>query len=346
MKTIKKTRNKGRFTRILLLAITIIGGTSFIFNDATAQEFKSKLEDKEDILDEYKAEKIDTNYTFRWNDEIENWEVYKREIDYLTNGHIFATYKQRFSEEDSAWVNHERSINDYDDNDELVETLHQKWNEKMGEWINLKIKTITYNDRGERREVLHHEWRQAVDQWISTVRYLITYNREGDESNILIQTYSAEEQEWSPHIKYSFSYKDGFGYPDETFVHQWDPYSQTWEPRGKYQMRHDGRGNKTLETHVNYNPSMDKWINSTQYDRDFKKDLLKEEIIRRWNFHTEEWVNAVRNQHEYDEDGELKETTEEQWNRDAEEWVLNNRYLYGDLEEIMSQQEKSNDTEQ
>ncbi|MFO8235929.1 MAG: hypothetical protein R6U04_11060 [Bacteroidales bacterium] len=341
MKTLHDKRDKGRLTRMLLLAIGIMAGTSFIVNQASAQDFQKKVEEKENILEDFKAEKIDTNYTFRWNEDYEKWEVYKRELEYLNNGDAFANIKQRFSDEDSVWVHHERTINEYDEEGKLVESLHQKWNEDMEDWINLKIKTITYNKRDEKSEILHHEWRQALDQWVSTVRYLITYNRKGNESNILIQTYSADDDKWQPHIRYSFSYKDGFGYPDETFVHQWDPYSQTWDPRGKYVIQYDSRGNRKLETHVNYNPSMDKWLNSSQYKRDFKKDLLKEEIIRRWNFETEEWINAVRNQHEYDEEGEIKETIEEQWDRDSSRWVINNRYIFGDLEELLTQQEES-----
>ncbi len=329
-----KSKTKRSLVRTLLLMFGIFAISVFTVNTASAQNLKDKLSKTENILENYEAENIDTSYTFKFNEELDKYEIYNRELKFFdSNNLLYAQINQRHID-DSKWENYDRTIKSFDEEGKVIENLHQKWNAKLGKWVNLKIKTMTYNDQGEKTEILYHEWRQALDRWISTVRYLISYNRNGEESSVIIKTYSPASDSWDFHLRYTFEYDHTMGKPYETFVEKYDPYTNSWENRGKYLMNYDFRGNTTNEIHVNWNQSMNQWVKSIKYERDFKKDLLQNEVLLRWDFQEKEWNNAIKSIFNYDESGELVSSTEKQWNKDSAAWIVKNKYLYSDIKDI------------
>jgi hypothetical protein len=335
MKTTNNTTEMKRsWYKTLLLAITSIAMVFALTNNTSAQTLKNNLEKADNVINPSNISSIDTNYTFKWNKDSAEYELFSREMKYFDNeDNLVAIINQRKSGEDQ-WQNYDRNIKSYNEKDYVIEDLKQKWNPQMEDWVNLQIKTISYNDFGEKSEVLYHEWRQAMDQWISTTRYLISYNLRQEENNILIQTYNPATDSWKKHLKYSFIYEDHFTSPDATLVEEWDDFAQTWKNRGKYIIQYDMHGNRVEETHVNWNQTLEEWLNAIQYKRKYSKELLKSEILQRYNYDKNKWNNAVKNEFVYDETGELIRSVEEEWNRDSSKWIIRNKYLYSDIKDL------------
>ena len=335
MKTItNKNGMKRSLHKILLLAIVSIAMNLVSTTNASAQTLQNHLLKADEIINQADINKIDTNYTFKWNKDSARYELFSREMKYYNGGdNVIAVINQRKTE-DNNWQYYDRIVKSYDETGQMIESLKQKWSNKMDEWVNLQIKTINYNDFGEKSEVLYHEWRQAVERWISTTRYLITYNLHQEENNILIQTYNPSTDSWGKHLRYTFIYENNFTKPEATLVEEWDDFSQTWKNRGKYIIDYDMYGNRVEETHVNWNKSLERWMNALQYNRKYSKELLMTEILQRFNYQTKDWNNAVKHEFSYDAQGELESSVEEEWNRDSTAWIVKNKYLYSDIKEL------------
>ena len=331
MKTIiNKTGKKRSWPNILLLAIVSIAMTLATTNNTSAQTIKNHMLKADEIINKADIHKVDTNYTFKWNKDSARYELFSRELKYFNGGNNEIAVINQRKTGDNGWQYYDRIVKSYNEKGQLIESLKQKWSNQINEWVNLQIKTISYTDFGEKSEVLYHEWRQAVERWISTTRYLITYNLRNEENNIMIQTYNPSTDSWNKHLRYSFIYENYFSKPDATLVEEWDDFSQTWKNRGKYLIDYDFYGNRVEETHVNWNLSLEQWVNALHYKRKYSKKQLMSEILQRYNYQNNKWNNAVKNEFEYDNSGDLVRSTEEEWNRDSMQWVVKEKYLYSD----------------
>lgn len=333
MKT--KNHKTGKKRRHLLLSTAIIAIFIFSALSSSAQEVKSEYADTKNLFDKMDVKEADTSYTFKRNKDSARWELYNRETELYESKHkLVAIINERYDHEIDSWEKYDRTIKTYDNNGNLVENLHQEWSPEANEWMNLKIKNITYNGANKKEEVLYHEWRQAAEKWVSTVRYLITYNRNGEKSDVIIKTYDPATNQWKKSTRYSFSYDMPFTKPSEALIEKWNSFAEEWEKAGKYLLEHNARGKTTKEVHITWNDGLERWINGLQFNRKYSKNLLTTEIQKRWDFSEKEWNNAVRNDYNYDEDGELTKLIEKNWSKDSSKWKVKNEYLYSQIKNI------------
>ncbi len=331
MKTQKNISGKRRNTVFLLLnifALTLFANMSFAQEAVT-----SHIKNTDKFFENANIEDTDTNYTYKWSDNAEKWQLYNREIKYFKKDQkLLATLNQRYENEN--WVNYDRSLKSYNNNNKVIENLSQQWNDASDSWVNLQLKTTSYDKSGNKSEILYHEWRKAAGKWFSTVRYLMEYNGFGEKRRILVKKYNPAVDTWSNYSRYSFSYEDNFGPPDQALVEMWDPYTETWNNRGKYTMNYDMRGNKVKEKRSTWNEGMQKWINGMQFRRNYSKDLLMSEIEQRWDFRMNSWNNAIKYDFMYDAEGELSKMIEMKWNNDSAQWIEKGRYLYSEIKDL------------
>jgi hypothetical protein len=335
MKTINHKSGKKRSN--LLLSTAIIAVMILTSITSYAQEVKTKTEfaDVKDLFAKMEVKKADTSYTFKRNEDSARWELYNREIELYENKQkLVAIINQRYDNETGSWENYDRTIKTYNSNGDLIENLHQEWSPAANEWMNLKIKTISYNADNEKEEVLYHEWRQAAEKWISTVRYLVAYNRNGDKSNVLIKTYDPATDQWKKSTRYTFSYNGPYSKPSEALIEKWNAFSEDWEKSGKYLLKRNFRGKTINEVHVTWNNGLDQWINGLQFKRKYSKNLLMTEIQQRWDFSEKEWHNAVKNDFNYNNEGELTKLIEKTWSKDSSAWKVKDEYLYSQIKDI------------
>jgi hypothetical protein len=79
---------------------------------------------------------------------------------------------------------------------------------------------------------------------------------------------------------------------------------------------------------------------------DYDKKNMTSEIEQRWDYRSHEWNNAIRNLFSYDEEGEIKQMTEERWNKDSSGWETKNIFLYSDIEDIKKQEKPEEQKEE
>src|SRR6056297_2361452 len=342
MKTQKNISGKRRNTVFLLLnifALTLFANMSFAQEAVT-----SHIKNTDKFFENANIEDTDTNYTYKWSDNAEKWQLYNREIKYFKKDQkLLATLNQRYENEN--WVNYDRSLKSYNNNNKVIENLSQQWNDASDSWVNLQLKTISYDKSGNKSEILYHQWRKAAGKWFSTVRYLMEYNDFGEKHKILIKKYNPSTDTWSNYSRYVFKYDDNMGPPDVALVEVWNSYDETWENRGKYTMDYDVRGNKTKERRATWNESLTQWINGMQLKRSYNKNLLMSEIEQRWDFRLQSWNNAIKYNFMYDEEGELSKMIEKRWKGDSAQWVEKNRFLYSEIKELPKAEEKRNESE-
>ena len=338
MKTLAKANRQSRKKRNIFLAINMMVFTLVFSSMGLAQDISQKISNTESLFEQMKVQKVDTNYTHRWDEDSSRWELYNREISlYKEKNMLIGTLNERWDDQQMVWENYNRTVRSYDEKSKLIESLHQQWSPETSKWVNLQLKTFTYDGMGNKSEILYHEWRQAVGNWYSTVRYLIDYNINGDQSEVLIKVYSPATDTWSNDTRYNFVYDNGYGPPDRALVESWNSFDEKWENRGMYNMQYDFRGNKVKESRSTLNQSMNQWVNGLRYLMDYKKDLLTSEIEQRWDYRSREWNNAIRNIFSYDQKGDVKEIVEERWDHDMDRWVTKNIFLYSDMKDMEDQ---------
>ena len=344
MKTQKNISNRKRRNTIFLLLSSFV--LALFANMSYSQEISSHIKSTDDFFETANINEVDTNYTYKWNEDSNRWEMYNREIKfYKQNQNLLATLNQRYQTDKGTWTNYDRSLKSYSQQNNLIENLSQQWDDLSDRWVNLQLKTISYDKSGNKSEILYHQWRKAAGKWFSTVRYLMEYNDFGEKHKILIKKYNPSTDTWSNYSRYVFKYDDNMGPPDVALVEVWNSYDETWENRGKYTMDYDVRGNKTKERRATWNESLTQWINGMQLKRSYNKNLLMSEIEQRWDFRLQSWNNAIKYNFMYDEEGELSKMIEKRWKGDSAQWVEKNRFLYSEIKELPKAEEKRNESE-
>jgi hypothetical protein len=64
---------------------------------------------------------------------------------------------------------------------------------------------------------------------------------------------------------------------------------------------------------------------------DYNREQKMQDIEQRWDFTTRRWINSIRNDFIYDEEGELVEETKYRWDRADNQWAIEARFLYTDV---------------
>jgi len=266
-------------------------------------------------------ENVDTSYSFQWNEDSSRWEVHGRDLLFYNQKHkLFTRIKQKW--ENAIWKNFEREIKEYNDDGKLHQNLHQTWNDNASTWVNLELKTYLYNQYGEKSEILYQQWRKALGEWISTVRYLFEYNRDRDNISILIRTYSSAKDKWVNYQRYLFEYYSSYGPPNIAIVERWNMEMKDWVRAGKYSMKYNFWGNKTMETRATWSSTSEKWINGVRFLFGYDKRLRTKKVQQIWNFNSRIWQNSVKYTYSYDEKDELQEENKYKWDTEQQKWRL------------------------
>ncbi len=283
-----------------------------------------------DMIEIQDFARIDTTYTYEWEEETGKWGIYARDLHYIDESRLVTSVlTQRWYKDSEQWENYEQELKSHDENGNVAQSVMQQWNRNAKDWINVEMKTTTYDRRGNEAEILYQEWHRPTEEWLNTVVYLISYNRAFEKSEVIVRTYAGMENRWNNYLRFSFSYRDGYGPPYEVLVNTWKKPEDYWQTFGRYNLSYNNRGKVTQETRATWSESHRDWILGVRYLMSYRRDDIVEDVEQKYDYTSMKWVNTIRKTFEYDnETGALAREARYKWDKSDGEWEVEKRFLY------------------
>lgn len=123
--------------------------SAFIAININAQPKSEIVEDNETKINWAGA---DTLYTFQFDEQLNKWIYYQREIRRFNEGDLpLENFVQVWNTKTNKWANYLKVNYAYDENGNEIEAITQEWNENFNNWLNASLKTTTYKGRKRKK---------------------------------------------------------------------------------------------------------------------------------------------------------------------------------------------------
>jgi len=311
MKTIKK----------LMIALVLV--TFTILN--------VKAQPKSEILDDNKPKMnwsdADTLYTFQFNAETNAWIYFQREIRrFDAKDYPIENFVQVWQKNTKTWANYLRVNYTYDENGNELEEITQQWDASFNNWINAQLRTTSYKGK-QKEEILFQQWKKPTNEWYNVMKYLIKYTEKGEKNTVSISLYNGVTKSWDNHKRFVMEFDNPYAPPSLVIADTWT--AGDWKTEGKYDLKYNGRGNKTLETRYTWNAGKRTWLEGIQlemlYDR---KGNQTEYVERKFDVNNNSWMNFNRSVSIFNETGNMTEKIEYVWNRTTKQWDEDGKFKF------------------
>lgn len=291
---------------------------------ANAQPKSEIVDDKETKINWAGA---DTLYTFQFDEQLNKWIYFQREIRRFNGGDIpIENFVQTWNKETKKWTNYLRVNYTYDEHGNEVEAITQQWDPAFNNWLNAELKTTTYKGR-KKEEILFQQWKKPTNEWFNVMKYLLKYNDKGKENSITISLFNGITNSWDNYRRFLMEFDNMYAPPSSIVSESWK--NRSWETIGKYDLMYNGRGKKTSEIRFTWNQSNKKWLEGVKVEMEYDKkgnQISYEES--KYDVKNYNWVKFNRSLSSFNESGYMTEKTEYIWNRTQNEWEIKAKFKF------------------
>lgn len=298
--------------------------SAFIAININAQPKSEIVEDNETKINWAGA---DTLYTFQFDEQLNKWIYYQREIRRFNEGDLpLENFVQVWNTKTNKWANYLKVNYAYDENGNEIEAITQQWDENFNNWLNASLKTTTYKGR-KKEEILFQDWKKPANEWFNVMKYLLKYNDNGTESNITISLYNGITKSWDNHKRFLMEFDGYFAPPSTVISENWK--SNNWETVGKYDLTYNGRNKKTSEIRYTYNQSNKRWLEGIKVEMEYdKKGNQISYQESKYDSKNKSWLYFNKSTSVYNEEGYMTEKTEYKWDRTSGQWELSDKFKF------------------
>jgi hypothetical protein len=295
---------------------------------------------------------VDTLLGYRWNLELEDWELRARIIEtydanellvekvfqtrtpdstwldglyfqYTYNGlgNLTEMIIQHWRPDSAVWVNHFKKTQDYNADDLLTDINTFWWHWWGEEWIDHHHKIFTYNVDtliADTVQVFNH----FLDEWIDFFYNEFVNNDAGKKIQKTNYRKWWGMGDWHANFRWNYTYDTTGEYVTQITGQDWHFFLEEWVDFNRYNYTYDGAGNKTYYLYERWHHVDSLWKGKVQVDY-FYNDagLLSQYVMQHKPWWMEDWRNKKQAFFTYDADSNLIEKVCQLWNLDTEDWV-------------------------
>jgi len=190
-----------------------------------------------------------------------------------------STYYFNWNVGNSIWDNISSSLYQYDESIRKDTVLYREW--QTGMWVDKKLHEYFYDDKGNRIRYLRKLWITGEQKWENSQQINYSFNEYNNVSSYIIENWNEGLQSWENTVQYLYGY-DG----EQRLIYQ---ENQTWEP-------------DSLE-----------WENNYRFFWTFKDDNIINELRQNWSSSDSAWINYVKDDYLYNEEGNLTTDKQSVW---------------------------------
>ncbi|UCG27652.1 MAG: T9SS type A sorting domain-containing protein [Bacteroidales bacterium] len=165
-----------------------------------------------------------------WNPDSLRWELNYRFIYTYENGLKTSMLRQNYNTLDSAWVNNNKHVYNYDTSGNLIEEIQFVWQSESSTWVETTRITFIRDQENQVTEKIYQTW--ITGAWENTVRYTYQYEFPGKEKEIDYFIWDGES--WIVNYRYLYEY-DVAGILTRETDQKWITTKGNWENDYKWE---------------------------------------------------------------------------------------------------------------
>lgn len=216
--------------------------------------------------------------------------------------------------DNNQWNDESRITNNYGSNDHILSSLEEEWTNPPGVWQNNTLTTFQTLPSGNIEEYISQSWIVPASVWANAVRASYTYANDKPKT---IDYYNWVTDTWVNYMKMTNDY-DGAGFLVSELQQSWESTESAWENISLTNYTNLPNGNIEQSIMQIWDDDENQWVNSMRNIHDYSANRLSTIVTQMWM--GTDWINLNRETYTYDSNGREWTQKEEKWNMVTSQW--------------------------